>query len=339
MNFKLAAVAAAVAATLALAACGGGGDNGASFAPIGNIVPPAPPAPPAPPPPAEPPAPAPAPAPASNTFLYEKLPNPADAAGLLSDLNAEGAKGYMFLSPLASGGSSAYVYVKTGDATYVYETKTPVASAADFLSQANEAGSRGFRWVGALSTGGASTVMVYRKDSDAAGATYTYHTEAAASDKDSFLAQVNAQGAAGYFNTAAAYGFGGDIVAVFEKSSAGNSTYAYEVGADAADTIGALAQFDEKGARGFRYRYPYLLGGFSGSVFVKDLSQSSTFTYQALTEGATLDADIAQSNAVGADGYGFVGPLIVGSESRNYYYKPSNCTGIVICKPTNPFGL
>lgn len=339
MNFKLAAVAAAVAATLALAACGGGGDNGGAFAPIGNIVPPAPPAPPAPPPPPPPPpAPAPAPAPATTTFLYEKLPIPADAAGLLSDLNAEGAKGFMFLSELGAGGSIGAVYVKMSDATYVYELKTPPADAGAFLAQANEAGGRGFRWVGALSTSGTSSVMLYRKDSDA-GATYTYRSEASATDKASFLAQVNAQGAAGYFNTAPGYIFGGDNIAVFEKSSAGSATYAYEVGDTAADTSAALAQFEEKGARGYRYRYPYFFGSVSGSVFVKDLSQSSTFNYQALPGEATLDAEIAQSNTVGAAGYGFVGPLFVGAEPRNYYYKPSNCTGVVICKPTNPFGL
>jgi hypothetical protein len=338
MMFKLAAVAAAVAATLALAACGGGGgDNGASFAPIGNIVvPPAPPAPPAPP---EPPAPA--PAPATNTFLYEQLPYPADTAGFLNDLNTEGAKGFMFLSPLGSGTSVAHVYVKNGDATYVYELKTPPADAGAFLSQANEAGSRGLRWVGAMSVGGTAptTVMMYRKDSDV-DATYTYRTEASATDKDAFLSQVNAQGAAGYFNTAPGYFFGGVNTAVFEKSSAGGATYAYELGDTTTDTNGALAQFEEKGARGFRYRFPYLLGGgFSGSVFVKDLSQSSTFNYQALSDEATLDADIAQSNAVGANGYGFVGPLIVGTELRNYYYKPNDCAGVVLCKPTNPFGL
>lgn len=338
MKFKSAAVAASVTATLALAACGGGGggDNGATFAPIGNIVPPAPPAP-APPP--EPPAPAPAPAPATNTFLYEKLPYAADTAGFLNDLNTEGAKGFMFLSPLGAGLGTpgANVYVKTGAATYVYELAAQPGNANDFLAQANAAGNRGFRWVGA-DTVGSAIVMLYRKDSDI-DATYTYRTEASATDKDGFLAQVNAQGAAGYFNTAAGYGFGGAISAVFEKSSAGNATYAYELGDDAADTNGALAQFEEKGARGFRYRFPYIFGSFIGSVFVKDLSQSSTFNYQALAAQATLDADIVQSNAVGANGYGFVGPLIVGSENRTYYYKPNNCTGIVLCKPTNPFGL
>jgi hypothetical protein len=204
----------------------------------------------------------------------------------------------MFLSPLGSGSSVAHVYVKNGDATYVYELKTPPADAGAFLSQANEAGSRGLRWVGAMSVGGtAPTVMMYRKDSDV-DATYTYHTEASATDKDAFLSQINAQGAAGYFNTAPGYVLGGVNTAVFEKSSAGGATYAYELGATATDTNGALAQFEEKGARGFRYRFPYLLGGgFNGSVFVKDLSQSSTFNYQALSDEATLDADIAQSNA------------------------------------------
>lgn len=332
-------MATAVAATLALAACGGGGDNGAAtFAPIGNIVPPAPPAPPEPPPP-PPPPPAPAPAPAVNTFMYEQVPYPADTAAFLSALNSQGARGFRFLSPLTAplSGAGADVYMKTGDATYVYELKSQPADANAFVAQANEAGGRGLRWVGAISVNG-TTVLLYRKDSDISG-TYTYRTETPAASKADYIARGNAQGADGYFNTVPAYGFGGSSAAVFEKSSLGSATFAYEVVDDAPDTSGALAQFDAQGARGYRYRGPYIFGGASGSIFVKDLSQASTFSYQALTSQDTLEAAIVQSNTVGADGFGFVGPLIVGGEARTYYYKASNCTGLALCSPTGPFGL
>lgn len=334
MNFRLAAVAAAVAATLAVAACGGGGGNdGNSFVPIGGI-PPAPAPAPAPPPAPEP-EPAPAPAPAVSTFMYEQLPYPADSAGFLNDLNTEGAKGFSFLSPLTApaSGSGANVYVKTGATTYAYETKGEPADAAAFLAQANEAGSRGYHWAGAIGVAG-TTVMLYRKDSGS-DATYTYRTESAPTNRSDFVTRGNAQGAEGYFNVAPFYGFGGAVVAVFEKSSTGNSTFAYEVKDDASDTSGALAQFDEAGARGYRFRGPASFG----NIFAKDLSQSATFSFQALASNDTLEADIEQSNTVGANGFAFVGPLIVGSENRTYYYKASNCTGRVLCLPVGPFGL
>lgn len=328
MKFRLAAVAAAVAATLALAACGGGGNDGNSFAPLG-VLPVAPPAP-APPPPAPP-----APAPATSTFLYEQVPYPADAAAFLHDLNTEGAKGFRFLSPLTApqSGAGANVYFKTGDTTYVYETKGVPADADAFLAQANEAGGRGYRWGGVIDVNGTS-VVIYRKDSGT-DATYTYRTATPATNRADFIASGNAQGGEGYFNITPAYGFGATMVAVFEKSSVGNATFAYELKDDASDTSGALAQFDEAGARGFRFRGPYSFG----NIFVKDLSQSSTFTYQALAPQDTLAADIDQSNTVGANGYALLGPLGVGSESRNYYYKASNCTGPALCMPTSLFGL
>lgn len=331
MKFRLAAVAAAVAATLALAACGGGGNDGNSFAPIG-VLPPPPPAPA--PPPAEPPAPAPAPAPATSTFLYEQVPYPADDAAFLNDLNTEGAKGFRFLGALtaAQSGAGANVYYKTGDITYVYETKAAPADADAFVAQANEAGGRGYRWAGASSVNNVP-VMIYRKDSGT-DATYTYRTEAAAASRSDFITRANAQGAEGYFNTAPAYGFGSAMVAVFEKSSVGNSTFAYEVKDDASDVDATLAQFEEAGARGFRFRGPYSFG----NIFAKDLSQSSTFTYQALVPKDTLAEEIEQSNTVGADGFALIGPMAVNSQTRNYYYKASNCTGPALCMPTSPFG-
>ncbi|SEK15543.1 MULTISPECIES: hypothetical protein [unclassified Variovorax] len=333
MNFKFAAVAAAVAATLALAACGGGGNDGNGFAPIGGI--PSVPAPAPAPEPVPEPEPAPEPAPAVSTFMYEQVPYPVDTAGFLNDLDTEGAKGFMFLSALTApaSGTGANVYVKTGDTTYVYETKGEPADTAAFLLQANEAGGRGYHWVGADSVNGVS-VMLYRKDSNTS-ATYSYRTDAAATNKTDFIAGSNAQGADGYFNVSPFFLFGGANVAIFEKSSDAGSTFSYEVKDDAADTNGALAQFEEAGARGFRFRGPAMFG----NIFVKDLSQSTTFTFQAVPGQSTLEADIEKSNAMGAEGFAFVGPLVVGGENRTYYYKASNCTGRVLCMPTGPFGL
>lgn len=332
MKFKLAAVAAAVAATMALAACGGGGGNSGFIPPIAVAPPPPPPAPPPPPP--APPAPAPAPAPATSTFMYEQLPPAGDRAGFLADLNAEGARGFRFLAPLSNNQppGSANVYVKPGDATYVYELTPAPTDANTFLNDANAAGARGFRWVGTMSAGG-SNLFMYRKDSDTS-ATFTYRLEAAAADRTGYVARGNAQGSEGFYNVAPAYSFGTALQAIFEKSSLGNSTFTYEVADAASDEAGLLAQLDEKGGRGFRFRGPYSYG----NIYARDASQSSTFSYQTQVPEAAIADLLQQANAQGANGYGFVGQLGAGGVSKIYYYKPVNCTGPALCMPTGPFG-
>lgn len=343
MSFKLAAVAAAVAATLALAACGGGGGGGGggTLPPgWGAPPPPPPPPPPAPPPPAPPPAPAPAPVPAIRTFMYEALPPSADLGAFIATLQSQGARGFRFLTPLgATDGTvteSASVFVKYADASYTYEVKAETADSAAFLAQANEAGARGFRWVGPLSVNG-TAFFLYRKESDS-NATYSYRADPMPGSKAEYLAQANALGTQGYYNTAAFFQFGAEDRSVFEKDTTGNATYGYELGEFTNGEAEGMAQFNEKGSRGFRFRGPASFTDGGAQTYVKDLSQSATFSYEALDTQPTMAALITQANAQGARNFGFLGPLSVGSTSKIFYYKPTNCAGAVVCVPTGPFG-
>lgn len=337
MNFKLASVAAAVAATLALAACGGGGSGNGGFFPQPTPVPaPAPP-------PAPAPAPAPAPVPATTTYLYEALAPSVDLATFEATLQSQGARGFRFWSPLSSFDGttteSALVFVKSIDVTYTYELKPATASAAALIAEANEAGGRGFRWVGPISINGTS-YGIYRKESGT-NAAYTYRSAPMPASKADYLSQGNAQGAEGYYNSAPFFQAGGDSLAVFEKNTASNATYAYELGEPVNSEAEGMAQFNEKGSRGFRFRGPasFPADGLA-QMFVKDLSQSVTFAYETQAPQGTMAATIAQANELGARNFGVLGPLGTGNgtESRNFYFKPLDCTGPVMCAPTGPFG-
>jgi len=346
MNFKPAAVAAATAALLALTACGGGGSGGGG----GGFVlpPPAPPPAPAPAPapaPTPAPAPAPAPNPGATTFLYEGLPAATATSAFFDSLAAQGARGFRFLSGFSfATGPTTFEhidgFVKTIDATYSYEKKAPATSNADLQNQLNEAGARGFQWVGAQSIGG-EMFNVYRKSS-ADSATYSYRVELQPASKAAYLAQANSQGASGFYNRTIAFltGDSAGTAAVYEKSSVGNSTFGYELGDPIGDHAGYLAQFNERGARGFRFRAEFGFSDGGGVVYIKDLSQSATFNFYSLAPSTNPTALIQQANAEGAKKAALLGHLALGtSEQKAYYFTPTNCNASPVCGPTSLFGF
>ena len=344
MNFKPAAVAAATAVLLALTACGGGGSGGGGN---GFVLPPPPPPPPPPPAPAPAPTPAPAPVPnpGATTFLYEGLPVATTASAFFDSLAAQGARGFRFLSGFSFMSSPTTVdqvdgFVKTIDATYSYEKKPKATSNADLLNQLNEAGARGFQWAGELGVG-SEVFNLYRKSS-ADTATYSYRVELQAASKAAYLTQANTQGASGFFNRTAAFGTGdpAGMVAVYEKSSVGNATFAYEMGDPINDHADYLAQFNERGARGFRFRTEFVFSDGGGVIYTKDLSQSATFSFYSLAPTTSTTTLIQQANAEGAKKAALLGHLALSSgEQKAYYFTPTDCNASPVCGPTSLFGF
>lgn len=344
MKFKLAAVAVAVAATLALTACGGGGGGGGGG---GFVLPPlpSPPPPPPPPPPAPPPpAPAPAPIPSTRTFMYEALPVAADAAAFAANLNAQGARGFRFLSGFAFTTSPTTVetvegYVRDMDATYSYETKPVSADSAAFLSQANEAGGRGFQWAGAYSVNG-TMLYLYRRNNTAPG-TFNYRVATSPSTKADFLAQSNSQGAEGFHTVTHSFIIGSSPVAtIYEKNTASSATYTYEIADPAGSDDAFMAQLNERGARGLRLRSEFIFSDGNGVIYAKDSSQSATFSAYSLAPEGNSVAFIQQANTEGAKGAGLIGGLVLPSGAiRTLYFTPVNCNSGSLCGPVSLFGV
>lgn len=345
MTFRLSTLA--VAAALAVSACGGGGGGGGML-PILPAPAPAPePPPPAPAPPAPAPAPAPAPEPpppAARTFLYETLPAAGSTSAFLAQLNAQGARGLRLLGGLAFTQNApsielveAYVRDTAAPATYTYERQAPPADATALAAQLEAQGARGFAWVGAYSVGG-ETSFIYQKQ-DASTTTFSYRLLPAQAGGADYLAQANAQGAEGFLGFTPSYLIGGAAVAIYGKASGSSATFAYELLESPAADDAFMAALNGAGARGFRLRTPYFFTEGIRLVVARDLSQPTTFSFFGLAPAGSAAAFLAQANAEGAKGNGYMGDYALPSGAiSTLYFDETGCGDSVLCRPNSFLG-
>jgi hypothetical protein len=228
-------------------------------------------------------------------------------------------------------------YVKDAETSYAFELMPVAGSVADLQDQLNAQGARGFKWGGPYAIGG-QTRALYRKDNNSSS-TYTYAVLTAPSDSAGYLAQVNAQGANGYFSVAGAYMVGGTAVLVYQKDSQGSATYGYEALDQPGSDADFLAQLEAQGVRGFRFKTGYVFSDGSRLLYEKDLSQSATFSYQNLQPASNSADYIVQANAEGAKGNALVGEYgLPSGQVRTFYVKPANCSGF-LCDTRSLFGF
>ncbi|MEN8514375.1 hypothetical protein [Burkholderia sp. RS02] len=269
------------------------------------------------------------------TLRYDAQPTAADQAGFLTLLNSEGAKGYRYLGDYfynASNGGSRSIFVSDGTAqTYTYQLQSTPADMTGFVSQANAQGASGYRFEGPLTYG-----YLYRKDGGSS-ATYTYATTGLPADTNAFLAQANGQGQSGYWFVGPMM-VGSVQANVYMKNNASNSTYTYNALVPTSNVGDFIAQANSEGAKGYRAKGGMLFGSTISWVYVKDQTQSPTFTYQSAAIQATGAGFVRQSNDFGAQGSAYLGDLALGTTTpvmASFYFKPANCTGF-LCTTLNP---
>jgi hypothetical protein len=320
-----------VAATvIALSACGGGGDGNGSSATSAPAPAPAPAPEPAP-------APAPAPTPAALTVSYQAIPA---SGAFASQLNAEGANGWRYISGLAftQGGSVDIkeLFAKSSDTTYGYELLTSATTAAAFQAQLDAQGARGFVYGGPDMRG-----EIYRKDNGST-ATFSYRVIAAPATETTaeLLAQDKAQGAEGYYHVSGSLMAGSATVRVYQKELGSSATYDVEMLPVPSTEADFLAQLNAQGARGYRFKSGYSFGSEGlRNIYDKDTSQSATFSYSALPSLGNAADFVTQANAQGANGVILVGDYVMpGGATKTLYITPAACSGL-LCGPRNPFGL
>jgi hypothetical protein len=241
----------------------------------------------------------------AQSFSYETLTPASSPASFVSQANAEGARGYKWMTTYGFGGEFVAVYVKDSSqsAAFSYETLTPASSPASFVSQANAEGARGYKWMTTYGFGG-EFVAVYVKDSSQSAA-FSYETLTPASSPASFVSQANAEGARGY-KWMTTYGFGGEFVAVYVKDSSQSAAFSYETLTPASSPASFVSQANAEGARGYEWMTTYGFGGEFVAVYVKDSSQSAAVGYKTLIPASTPAAFVSQANAEGAKGNTFI---------------------------------
>jgi|GEM_PF-787639 len=234
------------------------------------------------------------------SYTYETMYLPDNAADYLDQLNAEGAKGYLYQGqigwlqrcPIPPTICNTLLFRKSNgsSAAYSYAIDPRPGSVADFLQQANGRGQSGYLFYGYMS------YFVAPSNSLLSGALYI-------------------------------------------KDNTSSATYAYEAPA-LSQTAGSdawLALYNSEGARGYLAWLPLIAFGADDTVavFVRDQTQAAVYSYLPRTAGTTpfdlpvvvtLQSDITtiinEANTYGAQGYAYY----YGS-----YVKASNCRGSVLC--------
>jgi hypothetical protein len=268
------------------------------------------------------------------TQTYEALSPPTDATTFLTQLNTEGAKGFRYVVEEAfsgDGNATQNIFVKDSAATYSYDLPTNESAQSDFLTQANQEGAKGYRYEGPLAFG---ALYMYR--SDAASSVYQYAATAEPTSESAFLASADAEGASGFWY----YGpllLGSTSAALFIKDTSSTSTYTYDALTVPTTDADFVSQANGEGAKGYRYKGGFAFGTDSVEAYIKDVSQSPSFTYQSQAFQTTSAAFIQQANAQGAQSAGWLANLVFGTDADDsYYFSATNCSGF-LCSTLNTF--
>ncbi|MBN3830506.1 hypothetical protein [Burkholderia sp. Ac-20344] len=270
------------------------------------------------------------------TWRYDAQPVAADQTSFLTLVNNEGAKGYRYLGDYyydASHGGSQSIFVNDGAAqTYTYQLQTTPADMTGFVNQANSQGTSGYRFEGPLTYG-----YLYRKDGGSS-ATYTYATATLPASQDAFVTQANGQGQSGYWFVGPMM-VGSVQANVYMKNNASGSTYSYDALVPPSTVDDLIAQANSEGAKGYRAKGAMSFGPANVAwIYVKDQTQSPTFTYQSATIQSTGASFVQQSNTFGAQGSAYLGDIALGVPTpvmASFYFTPKNCTGF-LCTTLNP---
>jgi len=270
------------------------------------------------------------------TVLYEALTPATDAASFVTLLNTQGAQGYRYLADenfSGDGNATKSIFVKDANAVYTYQTQSAVSTTTDFLNQANAEGAQGYLYQGQNTLGG----NLYRKTAGSAS-TYTYTSQSSATSEGAFLTEVNTQGQAGYWYYSPVF-LNSQSVDIFAKDNSSSATYTYDALSPVASATALISQMNSEGAKGYRAKGELAAGTDTFWVYIKDQTQSPTFTFQSIAPQTTSAGFIQQSNGLGAQGQSYFSDLALGTTSPlsvvSVYFSATNCTGF-LCGALNP---
>lgn len=196
----------------------------------------------------------------NTTYGYELLSSPATAAALQAQLDAQGARGFVYGGPDMRG--TIYRKDNGSAATYSYRVIAAPATetTTELLAQDKAQGAEGYYHVsGSLMVGG-STVRLYQK---VAGSSAAYDVEilpVSATEAD-FLAQLNAQGARGY-RFKSGYSFGSEgLRNLYDKDTSQSATFSYSALPSLNNAADFVAQANAQGANGVVLIGDYVMPG------------------------------------------------------------------------------
>jgi hypothetical protein len=270
----------------------------------------------------------------ARTPLYEARAYVTERTALLAPMNAQGARGFQYLSGLLVGAEYVNFYVKDQNTNFSYTAQDTATTASDLLVQLNGFGARGFRFDGFLTSG-----TYYVRD-NTASLTYRYELPTAPTTSGGFLTQANDRGASGFYFVFTSYLIGGNTVAIYGKD-ASDARHIYELHPSTDVNVSAddfVTQASAQGSRGFKFITGFFFNDGSRNIYLKDSAQRAIFSYKASASVSPGAALVTQANAEGALNFVYAGALIFfpngylgAQQPRNIYVNPANCAGWVMC--------
>ncbi|TAG02375.1 MAG: hypothetical protein EAZ43_09580 [Betaproteobacteria bacterium] len=275
----------------------------------------------------------------ARTPLYEALSYVTARNDLRAQMNAQGARGFQYIGGLSIGAEFFNFYGKDQNANFSYEVLDTVATGNELLTQLNGMGARGYRLDSFLTSGNH-----YVRD-NTANLTYSYELPPAPATSAAFLTQANERGTNGFYFIFT-YFIGGTQYAIYGKDTSA-ATYLYELQPSTDVNVTAddfIVQANARGAVGFKYVTGFFFGDGAKNIYVKDTSQSASFTFKANAVTSTGAALVTQANAEGQLNFAYFSGLIFfpngyagAQQARNIYFKPINCAGWLMCTAGGPF--
>ena len=272
--------------------------------------------------------------------LYEALTYVTERSALIAQMNAQGARGFQYISGLLVGAEFVNLYVKDQNTSFSYTSQDTASTASDLLVQLNGMGARGYRFDSFLTSG-----TYYVRDNTATSLAYSYQLPTAPTTTSGFLNQANDRGASGFYFVFTSF-IGGNTVAIYGKDTS-DARYQYELHPSTDVNVSAddfVAQANAQGQRGFKFATGFFFNDGSRNIYVKDSAQSAAFSYQALASVSPGAALVSQANAEGQLNFIYAGELIFfpngdsgAQQPRNIYVNPANCAGWVMCSAGGPF--
>ena len=205
-------------------------------------------------------------------YVREAAPRQTPEA-FVAQLDAQGARGFAFKGPLLLGVGTELVFVKNAarGVTYTYATAPSSDDATATLRTLDEQGAKGFTYLTDYITDDsqpAVRVRVFQKVVGAPATTYRYALSTAPTDRAAAEAELTTRGQTGGV-WRGAMAFGATSSFLFETASTtGTVKYAIE-DEPGGDTNAMLTKLNARGAEGYFYLGPYLLGGKSTLVLMQ----------------------------------------------------------------------
>jgi hypothetical protein len=197
----------------------------------------------------------------ASSYTYEMLLQPSDITGLISQANAEGAKGYYYQGGYTFSSTLYSLYVKAGDssATYTYIADLAVSDTNAFLAQIDQQGLSGYRFWGIQFSSGTTSTQpsqtgsnLYVKD-NTSSATYTYDALPDPSTVADLLTQFNSEGAKGYYAAKYEMTIGNQAMWLYYKDQTQTTTFNYQSDAAPTTSSALINQANGYGAQGYEY--------------------------------------------------------------------------------------